>query len=132
MPPRRDAGSGHLQGENKRSSLGGFCSCARFGINAPLPTFDGNSRMHKLRQVRLSYPDAFVEFAVALALDVDKRLVAAALSIPVSTMFRWLVDRRNEPTVFARGWTTQRSEEQRARIDALVAACAREGFDVRA
>jgi AraC-like DNA-binding protein len=87
--------------------------------------------MHKLRQVRLSYPDAFVEFAVAFALDIDKRHVAAALSIPVSTMYRWLVERRDEPTVFARGWTAQRSDEQQRRIDALVAACERDGFDVR-
>ena len=87
--------------------------------------------MHKLRQVRLSYPDAFVEFAVALALDVDKRHVAAALSIPLSTMYRWVVERRDEATVFARGWTTQRSDAQRARIDALVAGCERDGFDVR-
>ncbi len=87
--------------------------------------------MHKLRQVRLSYPDAFVEFAVALALDMDRRHVAAALSIPVSTMYRWIFERRDEATVFARGWTAQRSAEQRARIDELVTACEREGFDVR-
>jgi len=87
--------------------------------------------MHKLRQVRLSYPDAFVEFAVALALDMDKRQVAAALSIPVSTMYRWLVERRDEPTVFSRGWTRERSDQHRARIDALVIACERDGFDVR-
>jgi AraC-like DNA-binding protein len=89
-------------------------------------------RMHKLRQVRLSYPDAFVEFAVALALDADKRHVAAVLSIPVSTMYRWLFERRDQATVFARGWTAQRSDEQHARIGALIAACEREGFDVRA
>ncbi len=87
--------------------------------------------MHKLRQVRLSYPDAFVEFTVALALDADKRHVAAALSIPVSTLYRWLVERRDEPTVFVRGWTAQRSDEQRTRIDALITACERDGFDVR-
>lgn len=87
--------------------------------------------MHKLRQVRLSYPDAFAEFAVALALDLDKRHVAAALSIPVSTMYRWVVERREEATVFPRGWTTQRGEAQRARIDTLVTACERDGFDVR-
>ena len=87
--------------------------------------------MHKLRQVRLSYPDAFVEFAVALALDVDKRHVAAALSIPVSTMYRWLVERREEPTIFARGWTAKPNDEQRARVGALAAACERDGFDVR-
>ena len=87
--------------------------------------------MHKLRQVRLSYPDAFVEFAVALALDADRRHVAAALSIPVSTMYRWLVEQRGQPSVFSSGWTTQRTDEQRARIDVLVAACEVDGFDVR-
>ena len=87
--------------------------------------------MHKLRQVRLSYPDAFVEFAVALALDADKRRVAAALSIPLSTMYRWVFERRDETGVFARGWTMQRTDQQRARIDALVAACERDGFDMR-
>jgi AraC-like DNA-binding protein len=87
--------------------------------------------MHKLRQVRLSYPDAFVEFAVAFAIDADKRKVAAALSIPVSTLYRWLVERREQPSVFARGWTMQRSIEHRARIGELIEACARDGFDVR-
>ena len=36
------------------------------------------SRMHKLRQVRLSYPDAFVEFAVALSLALG--LIAGFLA----------------------------------------------------
>ncbi len=87
--------------------------------------------MHKLRQVRLSYPDAFVELAVALALDADKRNVAAALSIPLSTMYRWVFERREEASVFARGWTVQRTDAQRAHINTLVAACERDGFEVR-
>lgn len=87
--------------------------------------------MHKLRQVRLSYPDAFAELAVAFAVDADKRRVAAALSIPLSTMYRWLVERREQTSVFARGWTTQCSDAQRGRIGELVDACERDGFDLR-
>ena len=87
--------------------------------------------MHKLRQVRLSYPDAFVDFAVALATDLDKRRVAAALSIPVSTLYRWLVERREAPSLLVRGWTAQRTDAHRARIGELVETCQRDGFDVR-
>jgi AraC-like DNA-binding protein len=86
--------------------------------------------MYKLRQVRLSYPDAFVEFAVALAVDIDKRRVCAALSIPLSTLYRWLVEQRERTSVFSRGWTIQRTAEHRARIYELADACERDGFDV--
>ena len=87
--------------------------------------------MQKLRQVRLSYPDAFVELAVALAMDIDKRRVAAAFSIPLSTLYRWRVERREIASIFARGWSAQCNEAQRAHIGERVAACERDGFDVR-
>ncbi|HEX4480014.1 MAG TPA: AraC family transcriptional regulator [Rudaea sp.] len=87
--------------------------------------------MHKLRQVRLSYPDAFAELTAALAIDADKRHVASAFSIPVSTVYRWLVERREQTSVFARGWTAQISDAQRVRIGELIETCERDGFAVQ-
>lgn len=86
--------------------------------------------MHKLRQVRLNYPDAFVELALALQMDCDKRDVAATLSIPLSTVYRWAVESRGQVSRFSRGWSKRRDRDDVNHVAALVADCEREGFKV--
>jgi AraC-like DNA-binding protein len=88
--------------------------------------------MQKLRQVRLNYPDAFVELALALQTDYDKRDVAAALSIPLSTLYRWVVDHRGQPRRAAPGWSRRSDVDALNYIGTLVDACEGEGFQIAA
>ncbi|MEP6483730.1 MAG: helix-turn-helix transcriptional regulator [Rudaea sp.] len=88
--------------------------------------------MQKLRQVRLNYPMSFVKLALALELDFDKRDVSAALSMPLSTLYRWTIEYRAQPDRFARGWSRQEDSEPLVRIRLLVDECERYGFHVRA
>ena len=50
--------------------------------------------MLRRRQVRLSYPQAFVELTLLLALRHGRRSSARVLGLPLSTVYRWLEDYR--------------------------------------
>jgi len=88
--------------------------------------------MHKLRQVRLNYPDAFVELALALQTDYDKRDVAATLGVPLSTVYRWVTENRDEPVRISRGWRQRRDHDELTRLAELVSICESEGFKIGA
>lgn len=82
--------------------------------------------MLRRRQVRLSYPQAFVELALLLALRHGRRNCARVLGLPLSTVYRWLEESRREPDRLAR---IERSGPEW--LDQLIAACAAHGFDLR-
>lgn len=82
--------------------------------------------MFRRRQVRLSYPQAFVELALLLALRHGRRNCARVLALPLSTVYRWLEHHRRQPERIQR---IERSD--RAWLDELIDACAAHGFDLR-
>ena len=88
--------------------------------------------MHKLRQVRLNYPDAFVELALALQTDYDKRDVAATLGVPLSTIYRWAAEQRGGHSLISAGWRHRRDRDELNRFAALVSRCESEGFKIGA
>ncbi len=88
--------------------------------------------MHKLRQVRLNYPDAFVELALALQTDYDKRDVAATLCVPLSTIYRWALEKRGQHVRFSAGWRHRLNRDELNRLAELVSLCEREGFKIGA
>jgi len=82
--------------------------------------------MLRRRQVRLSYPQAFVELALLLALRHGRRNCARVLGLPLSTVYRWLEHYRHQPDRIAR---IERSDH--AWLDELVGACEAHRFDLR-
>ena len=82
--------------------------------------------MLRRRQVRLSYPQAFVELALLLALRHGRRNCASVLGLPLSTVYRWLEHYRRQPDRIAR---IERSDH--AWLDELIGACEAHGFDLR-
>jgi len=82
--------------------------------------------MLRRRQVRLSYPQAFVELALLLALRHGRRASARVLGLPLSTVYRWLDDCRREPERLARMQSSDPDWLQQ-----LIAACEAHGFDLR-
>ena len=82
--------------------------------------------MLRHRQVRLSYPQAFVEVALLLALRHGRRNSARALGLPLSTVYRWLEHYRRQPERIER---IERSDQ--AWLDELIGACNAHGFDLR-
>lgn len=82
--------------------------------------------MLRRRQVRLSYPQAFVELALLLALRHGRRDCARVLGLPLSTVYRWLEHYRRQPERIER---IERSDL--AWLDELIGACAAHGFDLR-
>jgi AraC-like DNA-binding protein len=82
--------------------------------------------MLRHRQVRLSYPQAFVEVALLLALRHGPRNSARVLGLPLSTVYRWLEHYRRQPERIAR---IERSDP--AWLDELIGACNAHGFDLR-
>ena len=83
--------------------------------------------MPRHRQVRLGYPQAFIELTVLLALRHGRRRSARAMAVPLSTVYRWLELHRRQP-------------DRLIRIDrggpdwfaARIADCEAHGFDLRA
>ncbi|HEX3124981.1 MAG TPA: AraC family transcriptional regulator [Rhodanobacteraceae bacterium] len=82
--------------------------------------------MLRRRQVRLSYPQAFAELALLLALRHGRRNCARVLGVPLSTVYRWLEHYRRQPDRIAR---IERSDH--AWLDELIGACEAHGFDLR-
>jgi AraC-like DNA-binding protein len=82
--------------------------------------------MLRHRQVRLSYPQAFVEVAMLLALRHGRRNSARVLGLPLSTVYRWLEHYRRQPERIER---IERSDQ--AWLDELIGACNAHGFDLR-
>jgi AraC-like DNA-binding protein len=82
--------------------------------------------MLRHRQVRLSYPQAFVEVALLLALRHGRRDSARVLGLPLSTVYRWLEHYRRQPERIER---IERSDQ--AWLDELISACNAHGFDLR-
>jgi AraC-like DNA-binding protein len=82
--------------------------------------------MLRHRQVRLSYPQAFVEVALLLALRHGRRNSARVLGLPLSTVYRWLEHYRRQPERIGR---IERSDP--AWLDELIGACKAHGFDLR-
>jgi len=82
--------------------------------------------MLRRRQVRLSYPQAFVELTLLLALRHGRRSSARVLGLPLSTVYRWLEDYRRQPERLTR--IQSGSPDW---LDQLIGACEAHGFDVR-
>jgi AraC-like DNA-binding protein len=72
------------------------------------------------RSVRYRYPAAMMELAVLLAARSGKQFAAQLLRLPLSTVYRWHVDRRGAPV------------QTDTAPDALLAACSARGFNVEA
>jgi AraC-like DNA-binding protein len=87
--------------------------------------------MSRARTVRLKYPSAFINLVRALGADIDRRNVASALGIPLSTVYRWTSRPSNGATRFERGWTAQRSDAIIAELESLICECEQTGFQVR-
>jgi AraC-like DNA-binding protein len=83
--------------------------------------------MYRRRQVRLCYPQAFVELALLLARYHGKRDTVRALALPLSTFYRWLErypqERSNAPETG--------SHARNERLRNLIAVCEQRGFEVR-
>jgi len=88
--------------------------------------------MHKVRQVRFQFPAAFVELARALAGEFGKRDIAGALALPLSTVYRWSTRASTSSVGLASGWSRRCDADATRHVDALVASCEADGFDVRA
>ena len=82
--------------------------------------------MPRRRQVRLRYPEAFVDLATLLALRHGRRRTAKSLALPLSTIYRWLDQSRQEP---ARLRELERGGPDT--LDELMGACEAHGFDLR-
>jgi len=82
--------------------------------------------MHRRRQVRLSYPQAFVELSVFLALKHGRRETARALGLPLSTVYRWLEQQRRQPERIVRAL-----KHGHDNLGELIAACEAHGFALR-
>ena len=88
--------------------------------------------MLRYRQVRLGYPQALIQLAVALARDHGKREVSRAFGLPMSTIYRWVAQySATSESVFGSSWEGHENEQATDTIDALIAECERLGFDVR-
>jgi len=74
--------------------------------------------MWRNRRVRFSYPEAMAQLAIAVAQRYGKREAAAALRLPLSTLYRWLKQC---------GDGAQTSDEH---LRDLARACERQGFAV--
>jgi AraC-like DNA-binding protein len=87
-------------------------------------------RVQAIRRVRFSYPAALVELALLLCATADKRQVASALGVGISTVYRWAGTHRTAwmPTGFLRtdGTVTQTADV----ISVLAARCEQVGFRV--
>ena len=53
-------------------------------------TIERSRRAKRSRRARLSYPAALVELALLLCATADKRHVASALGVGISTVYRWV------------------------------------------
>jgi AraC-like DNA-binding protein/transposase-like protein len=76
--------------------------------------------MHRRRQVRLRYPQAFVQLSIALALRHGSHRAARALGLPLSTLYRWRDAARRQP-----------SAPGDAALAEWIGACSAHGFDLR-
>lgn len=76
--------------------------------------------MHRRRQVRLRYPEAFVQLTIALAQRHGSHRAARALGLPLSTLYRWRDAARRQ--AIAPG---------EAALAELIGACSAHGFDLR-
>ena len=82
--------------------------------------------MHRRRQVRLSYPQAFVDLAVFLAVGHGRRETARALRLPLSTVYRWLDQHRRQPERIVRVLRGGHDH-----FGDLISACEAHGFQLR-
>lgn len=80
--------------------------------------------MSRRRQVRLSYPEEFVDLALHLAQRHGRMHTAKALGLPLSTIYRWHDERRR---------SAARNGAPPAPVcpERLVATCEAHGFDLR-
>lgn len=77
--------------------------------------------MHRRRQVRLRYPQAFVELTLVLGRRHGLHRAARALGLPLSTVYRWR-DGCRRPLALP---------DDVAALAELIGACAAHGFDLR-
>jgi AraC-like DNA-binding protein len=83
--------------------------------------------MRRRRRVRYIYPQAMMDLTVALSLKHEKRVVAELLSIPLSTLYRWLDIYRRVPMRFGEVDRARSNEGLRH----LIAVCQARGFNIR-
>jgi AraC-like DNA-binding protein len=87
--------------------------------------------MQYRRRVRSHYPAHLVELAEALSLDCNTRDVCVALSIPPSTLYRWISSAPAALTRFHAGWTKAANSDIAHYLGRLIRSCEKSGFDVR-
>lgn len=87
--------------------------------------------MPKQRSVRLHYPADFVELARALDTECDRRDIATALSLPLSTVYRWVSPRSTANAQLDAGWSQTFDVHTARYFDRLIAGCEKAGFEIR-
>jgi AraC-like DNA-binding protein len=81
--------------------------------------------MPRHRQVRLGYPQTFIELALLLAVRQGRRHAARIMAVPLSTIYRWFDQyRRNRHLAGVERGDAQWLEER-------LADCEAHGFDLR-
>jgi len=83
--------------------------------------------MSRQRRVRYSYPRAMMDLAVALSLQRGISAAAQTMSLPLSTIYRWLAQHRKAPEGNARVQRIGRGEG----LGELIVVCEARGFNVR-
>jgi AraC-like DNA-binding protein len=93
-------------------------------------TIERSRRAKRSRRARLSYPAALVELALLLCATADKREVASALGVGISTVYRWVGTHRTSwmprDSLRTDGPLTRTADV----ISALSARCEHAGFRV--
>ena len=83
--------------------------------------------MRRRRRVRYVYPQAMMDLTIALSLRHGKRAATELLSLPLSTLYRWLDLFRRDPMRFSGVEHAQSDEGLRH----LIGACQAHGFNIR-
>jgi AraC-like DNA-binding protein len=93
-------------------------------------TIERSRRAKRTRRARLSYPAALVELALLLCATADKRDVASALGVGISTVYRWVGTHRtawmSRDSLRTDGSLTRTADV----ISVLSARCEHAGFRV--
>jgi AraC-like DNA-binding protein len=95
-------------------------------------TLQRSRRIKRTRRARLSYPAAFVELALLLCATADKREVASALGVGISTVYRWVGAHRTAWMPRDSLRTNVPVTRTAAVISALSTRCEQAGFRISA
>ena len=81
--------------------------------------------------VRYHFPAELAELAGMLSTDCKTRDISSALSVPLTTVYRWLSLKRSPAMNVPTGWTKSSNADVARYLDRLFDACEKSGFDVR-